>query len=231
MAVQFYITNDKPNVTGLILAGLADFKTELGASDMFDPRLQAIILKVVDVSYGGDNGFNQAIELSAEVLHNVKFLREKKLISTFFDEIAQDTGRYCFGVDETLKALTYSAVEILIVWENLEIQRVTLRNTQTATEKVVYINKDQQTERAHLKDEATGQELEVVDTISLLEWLANNYKNYGAKLDIVTNRSQEGSQFCKGFGGLGGILRYKLDLTEFEEDGAEDDDTPEEDFI
>jgi len=232
MAVQFFITNDKPNVTGLILAGLADFKTELSASDMFDPRLQAIILKVVDVSYGGDNGFNQAIELSSEVLHNVKFLREKKLISTFFDEIAQDTGKYCFGVDETLKALTYSAVETLIVWENLEIQRVTLRNTQTATEKVVYINKDQQTERAHLKDESTGQELEVIETISLLEWLANNYKNYGARLDIVTNRSQEGSQFCKGFGGLGGILRYKLELSEFEdEDGANEEDTPEEDFI
>jgi len=65
----------------------------------------------------------------------LNFYVKKKLISTFFDEIAQDTGRYCFGVDETLKALTYSAVEILIVWENLEIQRVTLRNTQTGTEK------------------------------------------------------------------------------------------------
>jgi peptide chain release factor subunit 1 len=67
LAVQFFITNDRPNVTGLILAGLADFKNELSSSDMFDPRLQAIVLKIVDVSYGGDNGFNQAIELSAEV--------------------------------------------------------------------------------------------------------------------------------------------------------------------
>lgn len=38
------------------------------------------ILKLVDVSYGGENGFNQAIELSAEVLSNVKFIQEKKLI-------------------------------------------------------------------------------------------------------------------------------------------------------
>jgi len=35
-AVQLYITNDRPNVTGLILAGSADFKTELSQSDMFD---------------------------------------------------------------------------------------------------------------------------------------------------------------------------------------------------
>jgi peptide chain release factor subunit 1 len=59
MAVQHFITNDKVNVAGLILAGNADFKTELAQSDMFDQRLAAKIIKVVDVSYGGDNGFNQ----------------------------------------------------------------------------------------------------------------------------------------------------------------------------
>jgi peptide chain release factor subunit 1 len=35
-AVQCFITDDKVNVSGLILAGLADFKTELHQSDMFD---------------------------------------------------------------------------------------------------------------------------------------------------------------------------------------------------
>lgn len=48
-------------------------------------RLQAKVLKLVDISYGGENGFNQAIELSAEVLSNVKFIQEKKLIGTYSD--------------------------------------------------------------------------------------------------------------------------------------------------
>ena len=38
------------------------------------------MIKIVDVSYGGENGFNQAIELSADSLANVKFIQEKKLI-------------------------------------------------------------------------------------------------------------------------------------------------------
>jgi peptide chain release factor subunit 1 len=59
LAVQHFITSDKVNVTGLVLAGSADFKTELSQSDMFDQRLAAKIIKVVDVSYGGENGFNQ----------------------------------------------------------------------------------------------------------------------------------------------------------------------------
>ena len=35
----------------------------------------------------------------------------------------------------------------------------------------------------------------------------------GAALEIVTDRSQEGSQFCRGFGGIGGkkeILLFRI---------------------
>lgn len=35
-ATQLFITNDRPNIEGLILAGIADFKSDLGQSDMFD---------------------------------------------------------------------------------------------------------------------------------------------------------------------------------------------------
>ncbi len=48
----------------------------------------------------------------------------------------------------------------------------------------------------------------------MVEWLANHYKDFGAVVDFVTNKSQEGSQFVKGFGGIGGILRWKVDFME-----------------
>ena len=52
-----------------------------------------------------------------------------------------------------------------------------------------------------------GNEQDVVEKMLLIEWMANNYKEFGAILEIVTDRSQEGSQFCRGFGGIGGELR------------------------
>jgi len=212
LAVQFFITNDRPNVSGLIVAGSADFKSELSSSDMFDQRLRAIVLKIVDVSYGGDNGFNQAIELSTEVLQNVKFIQEKKLISTFFDEIAQDTGKYCFGVDDTLRCLDLGAVHTIIIWENLEITRYQFKNPAGGADIIKYLTKEHEKDTENYKDDASGQDLETIEAVSLVEWFANNYKNFGALLEFVTNRSQEGSQFCRGFGGIGGILRYKVDL-------------------
>ncbi|KAH9890590.1 peptide chain release factor eRF/aRF subunit 1 [Cubamyces lactineus] len=224
LAVQHFITNDKVNVTGLVLAGSADFKTELSQSDMFDPRLAAKVIKVVDVSYGGENGFNQAIELAAEALSNVKFVQEKKLIQRYFDEISQDTGKYCFGVDDTLKALELGAVETLIVWENLDITRYVLRNA-AGEEIVIHVNKEQEKERERFIDKATGLEMEkVTEPQPLLEWFAEKYKEFGANLEFVTNRSQEGAQFVKGFGGIGGLLRYKVDFANLQSVDDEEDE-------
>ncbi|PRQ22757.1 putative 50S ribosomal protein L30e [Rosa chinensis] len=230
LATQFYINpaSSQPNVSGLILAGSADFKTELSQSDMFDPRLQAKILNVVDVSYGGENGFNQAIELSVEILSNVKFIQEKKLIGKYFEEISQDTGKYVFGVDDTLKALEMGAVEILIVWESLDINRYELKHSSTGEIIVKHLNKEQENNQSNFRDAETNAELEVQDKMSLLEWFANEYRRFGCSLEFVTNKSQEGSQFCRGFGGIGGILRYQLDmrsLDEFSDDGEVYDDS------
>ncbi|KAI8150001.1 peptide chain release factor eRF1/aRF1 [Fennellomyces sp. T-0311] len=210
LAVSFFITNDKVNVAGLVLAGSADFKTELSQSDMFDPRLANKVLRVVDVSYGGENGFNQAIELSAESLSNVKFVQEKKLIQHYFDEISQDTGKYCYGIDDTLKALEMGAVDRLIVWENLDLVRCTLRDEEQV-EQVMHVSKDQERDHSIFKQK-DGGDLELVDSMPLLEWFTESYKDYGATLEFVTNRSQEGAQFVKGFGGIGGLLRYKVNF-------------------
>jgi peptide chain release factor subunit 1 len=70
MAVQHFITNDKVNVTGLVLAGSADFKTELGQSDLFDQRLSKRVIKTVDVGYGGQNGFNQVCRHHPNIYSN-----------------------------------------------------------------------------------------------------------------------------------------------------------------
>jgi peptide chain release factor subunit 1 len=233
MATQLFVTDgQRPNVQGIVLAGSADFKTELMRSDLFDPRLSKIVVKMADVSYGGENGFNQAIELSADALSNVKLMKEKKLLQKYMDEISQDTGRYCFMVDDTLKALDLGAVEDLIIWDNLEVQRLVLRNTSTSVEAVVHLTKQQEEDDNNFREPGTGVELEIIEKEPLVEWFANNYKLFGCNLEFVTDRSSEGTQFVKGFGGIGGILRWKVDFTElnsYEEAAALDKDADADD--
>merc|ERR1712178_201288 len=93
VATQMFIDGDKPNIAGLFVAGSAEFKQTLTTdSDLFDPRLAAILVPpLLDVSYGGEMGFNQAIDLAAETLSDVKIVQEKRLISKFLDEVSRDT--------------------------------------------------------------------------------------------------------------------------------------------
>ena len=120
------------------------------------------------------------------------------------------------------------AIETLICWENLNIMRYQLKNPSTSEEKTLHLTPEQEKDKSHFVDNASGVELELVESMPLLEWLANNYKNFGATLEIITDRSQEGSQFVKGFGGIGGLLRYRVNLDTM--DGENDDLDDFEDF-
>ncbi|KAL7721458.1 Eukaryotic peptide chain release factor subunit 1 [Entamoeba marina] len=212
LAITNFITNDRPNVNGLILAGIADFKTVLNKSMMFDPRLQAIVLNIVDVSYGGMNGFNQAINLSSETLRNVKFVAEKDLINSFMDQIKMDTGKFVFGLQETIKALEMGAVEKLIVWENLKSVRIELLNPTTMEKSPIYLATEKDAEKENWKDPETGADFQLVESEPFVDWISRNYRNFGTHLDFVTDKSQEGAQFVRGFAGIGGILRYKMEM-------------------
>ena len=94
----------------------------------------------------------------------------------YFDEISQDTGKYCFGVDDTLQCLDMGAVETLIVWENLEVRllrfaclrsaadstlgpqvnRHVLVNRQTEETFIKHLTPEQEKDTSHFVDKDTG---------------------------------------------------------------------------
>ena len=140
----------------MVLAGSADFKNDLNKTEMFDPRLQAKVVNIVDVSYGFENGLNQAIEKSSEALTNLKFIKEKQLISDFFDHIAIGDNLVVYGVTETMKLLESGAVGKLVCYEDLNYIRVRLRNNESDTINTIYIRPEQITNPDIYKDKETG---------------------------------------------------------------------------
>merc|ERR1719324_402358 len=229
LATQFFIPNGQtPNVKGLIVAGSAEFKQDLtNDTDLFDQRLAAIVIPpLLDISYGGETGFSQAIELASETLRNVKFIQEKKLVSKFLEEVSTDSGKYCFGIKETMMGLEAGAVETLIVWEQFKMQRVVIRNPHTDIKETKVLTDEELKDPKMYKCPETNVELVVDEKDEFIDWIVQNYKTFGTKLEFITDRSQEGNQFCKGFGGIGGLMRYKLEFELLEEpdEAVEDSD-------
>ncbi|KCZ79853.1 peptide chain release factor 1 [Anncaliia algerae PRA339] len=179
ICTALFISNDKMNVEGLILGGHSDFKNDLKV--LLDQRLK--VLKIVDTNYGEENGLNEAIELSLDILKDVKFSKEKKVLQDFFAEISQD-GRFVFSYDDTIKALEMGAVETLIVYENCKIEH---------------------------------------ESQPFVDFIAENYKQFSCSLIFVGDKSPEGAQFIEGFGGIGGILRYKIEIEEDLESLSDED--------
>ena len=191
LANQYYITDNLCNQKGIIIAGFADLKNELNNSSILDQRIKTKVLQTLDIAYGGTSGFNQAIQLSTEVLGTVRFVKERKLIMQFFTEIDLDSGKICYTIPDTLKALEIGAVETLLIWE-------------------------QAPDMCKIDSNGNLVEENFVEEISFVEWIANNYTKYGTTLEFITDSSQEGTQYVKGFTGIGGLLRWKVDFDNFE---------------
>lgn len=131
-----------------------------------------------------------------------------------------------------MKYLESGVVGKIICFEGLDYMRIRVKNPETGIISTIYTKPENASNPNLYKD--GDVDLEKIDPeedeeTSLAEWIAVHYKDFGCELEFVTDKSSEGTQFLKGFTGLGGFLRYKVDLEAAEADFYEDSD--EDDFI
>ena len=81
------------------------------------------------------------------------------------------------------------------------MDRFELRHPTTQEEKIKHLSSEQQADTKHFLA-ADGAEYEVMEKKPLLEWLTENYTDFGCKLSFITDKSQEGAQFCQGLLGI-----------------------------
>lgn len=188
MATSIFLTDNVPNVKAIIVAGSGEFKLQLRT--VLDARVDKLIIASLDVAYGGENGFSQAIVLAENTIQNSKYMKEKNIITTFMTAISKDLQKVCYGTNEVIRALESKCIETLIVWENIPLYR--------------YVDENDVVSFGAKKE--TG----FVDEQHFADWIAVSYNEYGCRLEIVSNASGEGMQFVMGFGGIGGLLRYAM---------------------
>lgn len=195
LAKKNFITDNKLNVDGIILAGNAEFKDVLVESKLFDQKLSDKIIGIYDISYGQECGLKEAIRLSKDKLSGLSFIRESEDLMKYFDEIKRNTGKYTYGIKETIKAFEEGLCETLFIDENTKFNRIVKNDIVSYS------------------DEEDGE--------NLLEWLINTKTN-NTSLKIISSNTTEGTQFIQGFGGIGSILRYAVviedDVEELDED-------------
>jgi len=148
-------------------------------------------------------------------------MKEKKIVAQFFEMISKGTDLYIFGLKETMYALSSGVVECLLLWNELPYVRVSLSlKSDPLIKEVRYLK----------ENESIDNELyEIEDEKPLLDWILENYKDFGSRIELVSNNSSEGNQFVLGFGGIGAILRYPIQMPEeFEVNNQDEKDNSDE---
>jgi len=146
------------------------------------------------------HGRASAVQWASQAITS-RLVDEKHLLAKFLHEVAQNIGKYCFGMQQTCKAMQMGVVDTLICWDQLNIDRLVVRHPDTGKEKVLFVAPEE-------RDEA----VDVVEVQALRAWAQASCEQLGATLAMVSDRSREGKQFCRGFFGFGALLRNPVDF-------------------
>ncbi len=119
-----YFDKYKDNLRGIIVGGPGPLKEEFVEGDYLPYYLKQKIIAVVDTGYSDEYGLRELVERAKDVLEKTSLIREKKLLEKFFYYLAKDPDMVVYGYEDTKKALEMGAVEVLLVSEDFDKEKL-----------------------------------------------------------------------------------------------------------
>lgn len=215
LAKDYFVEDPNNEIAGLIIGGPGLMKQRLAEEGFFDPRLQKLVLKTVDIGMVSDReGMNELVEAAKEILEGTRYIEEKKMVQRWLDLVYRDDDKATYGEAEIRKALELGAVEMLLASEEVDMARVEL--TCSSGDGKAYLTvptpKVEEIEvspSAHWPDKSCNGQVSMTNSRDLVEELGSMALDTGAHVEIISPDTEEGQQLLH-FGGLAAILRYSV---------------------
>ncbi len=115
---------NKKELKGIIVGGPGPTKYDFVDGNYITDQVKQKIIAIKDLSYTGDFGIKELVEKSKDVLAEEEIAKEKKLMDTFFEKLAKEPGKIAYGEKEVSKTLKMGAVDILLISEALEDEKI-----------------------------------------------------------------------------------------------------------
>lgn len=204
-----------PDLKGIVVGGPSLAKDNFIRGDFIDFRLKDKIMGSVDTGYTGEQGIRELMEKSGEILKDVRYLEEKKLVQTFMRELGKDTGLVAYGHKEVMKAMELGAVKTLLISEELDViqTKIVCPHCKYEKQEAVKAREFVEFEEEIIKSncpECGSSKLSIEDTQDFVEELGKRSNETGAMIEIISIETEEGMILFKSFGGLVAILRYPI---------------------
>jgi peptide chain release factor subunit 1 len=202
------------NLKGVIIAGPGPTKYDFEKGDHLNYMLKNKILDTIDTAYVEEQGVKEVVDKAPEVMRKIRYIEEKKLMQQFLYEIGHDTGMVTYGEEDVRRALETGAVKTLLLSEEVDATRVTLKCNACGYQ-------EQQTVKsnalADFEQNLVGKPcpkckapaLGITEKQELIEDFAQMAEYTNAEVEVISGETEEGQMLKNSFGGIAAILRFK----------------------
>jgi len=197
----------RQDLKGVLVGGPGPTKEFFVKNEYLQYELQKKIVETFDTGYTDEYGLKELVEKARGSLKDLDLMREKDLMQRLFEEIRKpDGGLSIYGEEQVKNALLIGAVDTLILSEDL--RRVRLKLTCPACgEKAEAMTKDSSEE---VKCPKCGTVMKVDQVDDLVGELHKIADSNSTKVEFISGESEEGGLLLKAFGGIAGILRFRV---------------------
>jgi peptide chain release factor subunit 1 len=176
-------------------------------SEYLHHELQQKIIETFDTGYTDEYGLRELVEKARDTLRGLDLMREKDLIQRLLEEIRKpDGGLAVYGEEQINSALLIGAVDTLIMSEDLRRRKVALSCPSCGAAKEMYVTDDPD----GVECEKCQTTMTVAGTVDLVEEMHKMADANSTTVQFISGESEEGVLLLKAFGGVAGILRFRV---------------------
>jgi len=137
---------DMPKLKGILVGGPIPTKEDFLDEGELVTKLKEKVISVKDIGYVDEHGLELLVEQSWEDIAQQELIKEKNILTKFFDTLGKKREKATYGYEKTKAALERGAVELLLISDKLpkeQIKELEALAESTATEVIIIGNENQ----------------------------------------------------------------------------------------
>lgn len=201
------------DLKGILVGGPGYTKQYVIEQGWLNHELRKKILNTFDTGYTDQYGLTELVNNAKETLRQLGMTRERDLLGRFMQQIVKDSQLVAYGEASVRAALGFGAVDTLLLSEKLRKQRAKVAcQTQGCghAEEHTAADLDKLAEQLGKCPQCGQDSLEVAESKDIIEEMSELASQTGAKVELISDATDEGKQFHDAFGGMGAMLRFKV---------------------
>jgi peptide chain release factor subunit 1 len=202
---------DEKHLQGILVGGPGATKNFFIEKDYIHHELKKKIVDTFDTGYTDEYGLKELVEKASTALSKLDLMREKKLIQRLMNEIKKDRGGLSvYGEDLVRKALSLGAVDTLLVSEGLRQVHRKYSCPKCGAKEALTVRAIPDNNSTSKTCSSCSSQMDLESEKDIVDDFSEIAEESGTKIELISSDSSEGEMLLKAFGGLAGLLRFKV---------------------